>query len=406
MVKHRTILLMLMLQVFLSSCNQTSDMKQERANRAERAKGDIVIGAAAYWKAAEKFHILFWNGLEMAVEEINAAGGVLGRKIRLLKLDDEGTVSSARITAQQLADNPDVVAVIGHLQSDITVAVSITYSYNGMILFSPLTTAHELTRQRGFGYIFRNVPVDEEIGRQLAVYALHQGYKRVLTYFSNNTYGQNLANAFEKHALRVGCFVPDRLSYDAAADAAFFRKDLNNWKKNYEFDAIFVAGSARQDAVFIREARAMGIKVPIFAGPALNSPVFFEIAGSAAEGVVMPTAYHGDDPNPETIKFNKTFTTRYGMRPDVFAAQAYDAARLLAHAFQKAGTTVPEKVAQALYDTKSWTGVTGSHTFDTFGDVVQKPMDFQVAHNGKFEFLNAKTNDPAFQDDENRGDKD
>ncbi len=394
-MKHGMILLMLMLPVFAMSCDQSADMKQERARRAERARGDIVIGAVGDWKGAETMHVLFWNGLEMAMDEINAAGGVLGRKIRLLKLDDGGTVSEARIAAQKLADNPDVVAVIGHLEPDPTIAVSITYSYNGMILLSPLTTARELTRQRGFRFIFRNIPNDEEIGRQLAVYAMRQGYKRVLTYYSSNSYGRNLANAFEKYAARLGCFVADRLSYDYNADAVFFRKDLYNWKKNYVFDAIFLAGAGPQSAVFIREVRAMGIQAPIFAGPGLNSPVFFEIAGSAAEGVVTPTAYSLDDPDRETAVFNKAFSARFGFVPDAYAAQAYDAVKLLAYAFQKAGTTVPDKVAQALYATKGWNGVTGSHTFDENGDVVHKPMDFQVVHNGKFEFLNVKTDDPA-----------
>ncbi len=390
-MKHGMILLMLILPVFVMSCDQTAGMKQERAHRAERARGDIVIGAVGDWKDAEKMHVLFWNGLEMAEEEINTAGGVLGRKIRLLKVDDGGTVSNARIAAQQLADNLDVVAMIGHLQSDITIGASITYSYNGIILLSPLTTALELTRQRGFKYIFRNIPNDDEIGRQLAVYSVRQGYKRVLTYYSINTYGQNLANAFEKYASRLGCFVVDRLSYDYNADAVFIRKDLYNWKKNYVFDAIFFAGSLPHGAIFIREARAMGIHVPIFAGPGLNLPAFFEIAGSAAEGVVTPTAYSQGEPNNETMSFNKAFAARYGSIPDAYAAQAYDAIKLLANAIQKAGTTVPEKVAQALYATKGWNGVTGSHTFDENGDMVKKPMDFQVVHNGKFEFLNVKT---------------
>ena len=91
------------------------------------------------------------------------------------------------------------------------------------------------------------------------------------------------------------------------------------------------------------------------------------------------------------MSFNKAFAARYGSIPDAYAAQAYDAIKLLGYAIQKAGTTVPEKVAQALYATKGWNGVTGSHTFDENGDMVQKPMDFQVVHNGKFEFLNVKT---------------
>lgn len=392
-MKSRMILLMLVLPLFALSCGSSTDVKQERAYRAERANGDIVIAAVASWPFDEAMRGLCWQGIEMAADEINAAGGVLGRKVRILKKDDGGTVRSARLAAQEVADNPDVVAVIGHLLSDITMAVSITYSYNDVLFMAPFTTSFELTHQKGFRYIFRCIQSDEKIGRQLAEYAVQQGYKRVMAYFGNSTYGLNLANAFEKHAARLGCFVVDRLSYDYTADAVFFRKDLYNWKKNYTFDAIFLAGTIPQAPIFIREARAMGINVPIFSGPALDSPLLATLAGSSAEGVVTLTAYSPGDTQPEVPVFNKAFENRYNAVPDQYAAQAYDAVKLLAFAMQKAGSTVPGKVAQTLYNIKDWVGVTGVHTFDDNGDVVSKPMDFQVIRNGKFEFLKPETDD-------------
>lgn len=394
------LLLISLLLAFELACDSNADLKRERAYRAQRAKGDILIGAPSSWKAAEAMELKGWQGFEMAADEINATGGVLGRKIRLLKREDGGTVSSARVVAQELAENPDVIAVIGHLLSDITLSVSITYSYNGLLMLAPYTTAPELTHQKGFRYIFRNIPTDEEIGRQLALYAVQEGYRRVLTYFSNNSYGVNLANAFEKYSLKLGCSVLDRRSYDVTANAAFFKKDLYDWKKNYVFDAIFFAGSVPHGALFIREARAMDIEIPIFAASGMDSPLLFQIAESAAEGVVTQTAYNPGAPRPEAAKFNKAFAMRYGSVPDAYAAQTYDSLKLLAHALQKAGSSVPEKVAQALYDTKGWIGVTGSHTFDENGDVVQKFMDFQKVRNGKFEFLKVNLNNPAYREDE------
>lgn len=379
---------MLLLLGFLTSCGQVETDRQERAERAASSKGDIVIGVPGPWGYLKDEGSLYWNGIEMAFDEINALGGVLGRKLRFVKEDDEGTVSRGRIVAQKFVDDPDMVAVIGHVGSIVSLPASLIYEHYGMLMLSPTSTSPELTYRKGLKYVFRNVPTDEKVGWQVAEYLKKRNLERVVTYYLNDDYGRGLANAFETHATELGCSIIDRLSYDSIAKPKYFRRILESWKKNFNFDGIFLAGEVPQAAEFIIQARQIGIKALIIGGDGLDSPMLWEVGGAWVEGTLVTTYYHTDIPSQQAQDFNKAFMHRYGELPDCWAAQAYDAVKLLASAMEKAGTTVPIKVAQALRATRDWMGVTGKHTFNEQGDVVEKAVVLQVVREGRFELVN------------------
>ena len=368
----------LMLSIF---CCQQRDEKQERAFRAARAKGDIVIGAVASWDSNKTL----WQGIELAVDEVNAKGGVLGRKIRIIKKDDKGSVDEGRFVAQSFACNPDMVAVIGHVDSYISIPASIIYEYYGLVMFSPLSTAPELTVRDGFKLIFRNVPTDKDIARQLAKFAIDMGYQEMVVCFLENAYGRGLARAFEKQFEKTGGTIIDTISYDSLSDAGYFRKSLTTWRDNFSFDAIFLAGTVPQAAEFISEAGKLGIKVPVMGGDGLLSPDLWETGGNRAEGTIVAAFYNPDDPKPMVQQFNRAFRKKYKRLPDDDAAQGYDAVKLIAASIKKAGTTVPCKIADALRLTKNQMGVTGSHTFNERGDVINKAIIIKVVRNNKFE---------------------
>ncbi|MFP5213946.1 MAG: ABC transporter substrate-binding protein [Acidobacteriota bacterium] len=370
-----------------TACGSVRDEKQERAYRAATAKGDILIGAPAPWTQRSNTVKFYRHGLEMAVDEVNGRGGVLGRKIRLLMEDDEGTVEKGRIIAQRFADNPDVVAVIGHFNAYVSIPVSITYEYHGLLMLVPTTTSAELTSRSGFQYIFRSVPTEAYLAERVAKAIGDRALSRVMVYFYNDDYGRSMANAFEHCAGNHGCMVLDRLSYDSTSTEKTFRRDLNRWKRTFTFDAIFIAGRTPQAATFIAEARRMGIDVPIFGGNAMDSPTLFEAGGKAVNGTIVGTFFHPDDTDLETLDFDRDFTARYGERPNSWAAQGYDAVKLLAHAMEKAGNTVPIEVARAMAAIQGWMGVTGPHSFDANGNVRGNEVDLIVARDGKFEFL-------------------
>lgn len=387
-MKAKSIFPLMLLLVLLAACGEQPEHDERaRASRAARAKGDILIGVPGPWNWLQTDRSLYWEGLQMALEEVNDGGGVLGRRLRFIKEDDEGTVSKGRIVAQSFADNPDVVAVIGHFSSIVSLPASLIYEHYGVLMLSPTSTSPELTSRRGLKYVFRNIPTDEEVAEQLAEYLKRKGYDRVVTYYLNDDYGRGLVNAFEIHASEIGCTIVDRLSYDSIARPKYFKRSLESWKKNFTFDAIFLAGVVPQAAEFIVKARQLGITALVVGGDGLNSPRLLEVGGDWVEGTIAASYHNEKDSSPLVQDFNKAFMKRYGEPPDDWAVQGYDAVKLLAHAMQEAGTTVPIKVADALRTTRGWMGITGVHTFDAQGDVVGKPIVLRVVRNGKFQIL-------------------
>ena len=371
--------------ILAGACGGPQNVAEERARRAEANRGDILIGAAWPWSSREDG--MYGEGMQMAVDEINAAGGVLGRPVRVLKEDDHESVNEGRLVAQRFANNLDVVAVIGHLNSHVSIPAASIYENAGLLMLTPASTSPELTRL-GFRRVFRSVNNDETVSREMVAYAVEKGYGRVVICYVRNEYGLGLANAFEQGATEVGIEIVDRQSYDPASSnrPRSFERMLDEWK-DQDFDAIFLAGMPPQAGYFVAQARASGIRAPIFGGDALDSMEMVESAGAASEGVVVASVFHPDNPRPEVQRFDRAFFDRYGKRPDSWAARGYEAVRLLAHAMEVAGSTVPDQVAAALRSLDGWPGITGAFSFDANGDVVGNAMVRAIVRNRQFAFL-------------------
>lgn len=366
-------------------CRASHSPAAERVERASRGVGDIVIGVA--WPWAARKGVRYGEGLDMAVDEINAAGGVRGRQIVLRKEDDHEAVDEGELVAQRLANDPDVVAVIGHLQSYVAVPASAIYDLSGLLMIAPTATDPELTAH-GYSRVFRATFTDAEVGRQMAEFAARQGYRRIGIYYIRSDYGRNLANAFEERANDLGLTIPVRQSYEPndPAGSDSFGPALRGWS-DAGLDAIFLAGEVPSAARAIVAARAEGLTVPIIGGDAMSSGELISVAGSAAEGTVVATAFHADEPRPEVRRFTVAFEKRYGAAPDAGSALGYDVIRLLASAMERAGSSIPDSVASALHAMHGWKGVTGEFTFDSEGNLVGRSIAKMVVRHGVFEYL-------------------
>lgn len=379
--KYRVIVLLALFtaSMLLAGCSRDS-LSGDRAVMASKNQGDIVIGAA--WPFANNDGGL-WQGIELAVEELNASGGVNGRQIRIIKKDDEALVTKGMAVAQEFAENPEMVAVIGHRNSYISLPAASIYEKAGLVMLTPASTAPELTQQ-GYKYVFRSIPSDAEIARQLAIYAASRGLKRITIYYVDDSYGRGLANAFEDSAMETGIDVVDRISYYGNL------KGLADLRQKWEalgYNAVFVADSAKGGARFIADARRAGITMPFLAGNTMDSPAFYSAAGLAAEGTVVGTVFNPLDIRPEVQKFVQSFKAKYQEEPTQYAAQGYDAVKLLAASVKKAGSTEPVKVAEALRGFKNWPAAAGLHTFDQNGDEKGNMVVKKVIRNGKIEIL-------------------
>ena len=369
----------------LAACGGSDDPIAQRIKRAQ-GSGEIVIGAAWPWEARGE-QILYGKGMDLAVEELNAAGGVLGRPVKLLRMDDQESVDRGRIIAQELGRNPDVVAVIGHLHSYVTVSAAPIYDLSGLLLVSATSTSPQLTSQ-GYGRVFRTVFNDTEVGRQMAQFARARGYRRMVIYYARNEYGRELANAFEEQLVSGGGQVVNRESFDPnlSANPVAAEQTVNAWT-NWEFDAVFIAGGDAQAALLIKELRRRDIDVPVLGSDALATPMFLQTGGAAVEGTVIASAFHPEAPDAEVRAFNQAFRARYGTEPDVGAALGYDAVRVLAQAMREAQSTEPDKVAAAMRGLHGFRGVTGAFSFDGKGNLVGMPIRKVVVRDGGFHYL-------------------
>lgn len=365
----RIIMLCSVIFLLLTGCTRLEEQKE------------IVIGVAWPFKTDNN---LFNEGIDLAVQEINRSGGIKGRELRLIKEDDGGELVKGMAIAESFAENKTIQAVIGHSNSFITIPASTIYDQAGLVMLSPASTAPDLTKN-GFKHVFRNIPSDDEITRQLALYLAKQGYRRMVIYYSEDSSGTGLANSFEDHARSQGITIVDRFDYYTSPEDL---RILHNRWKAYGLDGIFIANMMHEGGQFILDAGKAGIKVPFIAGEALDSPMLSEIAGNSAEGIIIASVFNPYLDRPEVKKFVTDFQEVYQEIPSANAALGYDAVKLLAAAIEKSDLNMRSSVAKELMNLGTWTGVVGLHEFDKKGDDVGNFVVLKKLKAGKFEYLN------------------
>jgi branched-chain amino acid transport system substrate-binding protein len=359
----------------------SDDPLQQRARHIQKMKGDIVIGVVA---PREQFYLPLLNGIELAVREINASGGILGRKIQTISENDEDNVAKALDIASSFGANPSISAVIGHAASYISVSTSVIYEYFGIVMMSPSSSTPALTK-RGLKHVFRVIPSDEETGNCMAEFCMKQGYRKIMIYHVNNNYGIGLANSFQTSAWRLGIQVLDRRWYpDSSSDVGVFVSDLKYWKTIFSFDAIFLAGTTPEAGLIIAEARKLGMDMPIIGGDGLDDDSLVTTIGDSAKDVFASSIFDPESTNEISRSFVEKFTKEYQQAPTDIAAEGYDAVMVLAEAVRQGNSAVPARIVEALHSMTNYPGVTGPNTFNEKGDMIGKPIIIMALRNGQF----------------------
>lgn len=363
------------------------------ADGATAATTERYVVIAVPWPWQRRGQIRYGEGLDLAVDEANATGGVLGRPVRLERYDDAESVDEGRMVAERIVARPRVVAVIGHLQSYVTLPAASIYERAGLVLLAPVATDPALTSS-GYRRVFRVTLSVTEIGRQMAETAARLGLTRVAIHSARTDYGRDLSNAFESRATELSLTVPVRKSYEASdsIDEPSLASTFREWS-DLDVDAVFLAGEPPAAARIVALIRRAGLRLPVLAGDAMSSPELLNIAGPAADGVLAASFFHPDEPRSEVARFVRAFRHRYETAPDVGSALGYDAVRLLVYAMRTASSTAPENVAAVLHSTRDWSGVTGEFTFDERGETVGKRLILVEAHNGRFVFVGHEQRD-------------
>jgi len=321
------------------------------------------------------------QGIEMAVEEINASGGVKSRKIKVIYEDDGGEPQKSVSAVQKLINVDKVLAILGPMWSSCVLAVAPIVESKGVVILSPTASSPKITYAGD--YIFRNTYSDAIEGAKTAEFASKElKYGKAGILFINNDYGVGLKDAFKRKFEELGGKIVIDEGYDPKTTD--FRTILVKVKERSP-EVIYIAGYSEMGQL-LRQMRETGIKIPVLSCIMFEISDIAKVAGKAAEGVIY--AYPSYDPekgNEITLKFAKKFKEKYGTLPDPEAAFSYDAVKILALAMEKGGFT-SEDIKNALYKIKGYNGVTGKTSFDENGDVI-KPVGFKRVHNGKYEWL-------------------
>jgi len=321
------------------------------------------------------------NGIMLAVDEINAAGGVGGKKIKVLTEDDQSKAEEAANAVSKLISSSDVSAIIGEIASSNTLAAAPICQQNRVPMITPGSTNPSVTRKGD--YIFRLCFVDGYQGPVLARYVAEELHLRRAALFTDvrSDYSTGLGASFSQVFTSLGGTIVARQSY--AKGDNDFHSQLTAIK-NAKPDIIFVPGYYNDAAPIAIQARDLGITVPLIGGDGWESPKLIEIGGKSLEGCMYANHYHADDPTPVVREFVTKYEKRYGARPDAVAALAYDAMRVLADAMRRAGPGFDRpKLRDAIAATKDFPVVTGTITFDADRNPVGKRVVIDEIRDGK-----------------------
>lgn len=371
--------------LFFSMCFLLAACSGDNAQKSREAwlnndNGEIVLGMS-YPVAVTEATTGFFNGVSMAVDEINKKG-ILGKKLKIVKKDDQGAVTTGSEVAQSFVDDPKISAVIGHWNSRVTNAVADIYNRNGMVMVTPASTSPLLTT-KGYEYIFRKIYSDVDYGSAMARYAARTGLDKVVVYYADDDYGRGLANAFEDAAYENGVQVVDRTT---SLNTRNIRKFADKWSA-FDYNAIFLADVMPAVLEVIKTVRSAGIQVSIMGATGIDRSSFIETMGSYAEGVTMPTVFNSSIQSEEVSRFVADYQALYGHMPDSWAAQGYETVGILCQAIEAAGSAMPEAIAKALREIKEFKGVSGVLKCSPEGEIVGGDIYVKAVKNGKDVYL-------------------
>jgi branched-chain amino acid transport system substrate-binding protein len=342
--------------------------------------GPIVIGLAGPFTQPRGASML--RAAQLAVNQINAKGGVRGRPLSLLIADDSGSEDVAVRVAERLYADPSVVAVIGHLTSGTSIAAARVYGSGAtpVVMISPSASSPDLS---GISpYVFRVCPSDLQHGPDLARYASQGlGARRAGVIYVNNDYGRGVRQTFAAEFTRLGGVVVEADPYVATTPS--LEPYLSRMRRG-GVDVLLLAAERPGAELALREMRTLGMSWPVLGGDALTG---IEADGALAEGVRVSSAYLPDRHDERNAAFVADYARAYpGQRPDHRGAGAYDAVLLLARTFAEVGTSrrsVRDDLARVGHGRPAFEGVTGAIAFDSSGDVPAKTVVIGVVRDGR-----------------------
>ena len=292
----------------------------------------------------------------MVIDAANAAGGVLGKKIKLITEDDQSKPGEAATAVRKLISRDGVVAIIGEIASSRSLEAAPIAQQNKIPMVSPGSTNPNVTKVGD--YIFRVCFIDPFQGTVMAKFTLNSLKKTRVAVLTDvrQDYSVGLAQYYKDYLTKNGGTVISEQSYSSGDQD--FKAQLTSIKAANP-EVLFVPGYYNEVGLIARQARELGITVPILGGDGWDSPTLTQIGGPALENTFFSNHFSVEDQNPIIQNFVRDYRERFKKDPDGMAALGFDAAKVLLDSMTRAGSTEPAKVREALAGTVDFQGVTG-----------------------------------------------
>ncbi len=346
---------------------------------------EIIVGEFASLTGKEAtFGGSSHEGTVLAIEELNAAGGVLGKKFKLITEDNQSKAGESATVVNKLISKDGAVAILGEVASSRSLEAAPICQSNGVPMISPSSTNPKVTETGNF--IFRVCFIDPFQGTVMANFATKTLKAKKVAVFTDvkSDYSKGLAKYFKEGFTKAGGQIVSELDFNGG-DKDF--KGQLTTIKGANPNGVFVPGYYTDAALICIQAKEIGLNVPLFGGDGWESDTLTKLGKEAVEGNFFSTHYAPDVATDLSKKFVADYQKRYnGKLPDAMAALGYDSAMILADAMKRAGTTDGAKVRDALAATKDFPAVAGNITINEKRDAVKSAVILKI-EGGKFKFV-------------------
>ena len=372
----------LILVALVGGCNKPAETSQTVS--PGKFQGVIKIGEFASLTGKEAaFGISSHNGTQLAIDELNAAGGVLGKELKLVTEDDQSKAGEPATVVRKLITRENVIAILGEVASSRSLEAAPICQQNKIPMISPSSTNPRVTEVGD--YIFRVCFIDPFQGTVMANFATKTLKAKNIAILTDvkADYSMGLAKFFKERLVADGGKVVAEQSYSGGDKD--FKAQLTSIKAMNP-EGLFIPGYYNDVGLILSQAKELGIKFPMFGGDGWESAKLMEIAGAAAEGAYFSTHYSPELDAPMARTFIQNYKAKFKEEPDAMAALGYDSALILVESIKKAGSTEGSKIRDVLAATKDFVGVTGKTTIDPQRNV-SKPAVILTIKQGKFKYV-------------------
>jgi branched-chain amino acid transport system substrate-binding protein len=351
---------------------------QPQGNSGDKVRIGVFMSTTG---STANFGISSVNGIKLAADEINAAGGINGKQVELLVQDDRSDAQEAATIVTKFVTQDEVHGIIGEVASSRSIAAAPIAQNAKIPMLTPSSTNPEVTKKGNF--IFRSCFIDPYQGAAIAQFAAKTlGAKTAAIMVDRkNDYSTGLEKVIGETFTKFGGRIVATQSYQEGDQD--FNAQLTSLKGSNP-EVLFVPGYYNDVGLIAKQARDKGITVPLIGGDGWDSEQLYKIGGTALNGSYFTNHYSPYDTDPKVQKFVNDYKAKYGSIPDALAATAYDAARIMFDAVKRSKSLSGPDIRDALAATKDYPGVTGTVTFNENRDAVKPIVMIEIKDGGTY----------------------